>query len=498
MQTFRSQSAQSNNSSDEVGDGVGGVKKAKYVPYIPGETNLESEKPVENTDLQNAPAFESQRQNPPAAPAETMTQAIPQSNPDQVFKDQVFTPETAGTIAYTVPPQQQAPVYYAEPQYVQYAPVEPSFGTGRPAMDKDTFRKMIIGLFGGLFALFIILIIAFSGKNVQHKLPPDLLVFQPQAQQKILPPLTITGQARGYWFYNNEFPVIVYDSTDTAIAYGVAKTTADTNTKEFLPFTAVIEEYTFLPAKKRGYILFQRSTGDIQQGRQNTARVPIQFAEGTGIIPIVQTDTDPNSPDTPTTDPNNPNPPLVVVKQCGDGIDNDNDGSIDMQDAECHTDGNASNSVSYEKTRREDKITINLPDITVGQFVGDHNGFVTLYFPNTADDPINPSCSKVFPINRTLSPGPLGSTVEKTLRALMLGPTAEEGYGGFVSGMKKGMALDRIELVGDTLAIYVTSSTIVGDPSWCTLADIKKQIYQTMVQFAGVNNIRIYANGQIL
>ena len=43
-----------------------------------------------------------------------------------------------------------------------------------------------------------------------------------------------------------------------------------------------------------------------------------------------------------------PNPPPPPAPQCSDGIDNDGDGLIDATDPGCHSDGNASNTSSYD------------------------------------------------------------------------------------------------------------------------------------------------------
>ncbi len=58
--------------------------------------------------------------------------------------------------------------------------------------------------------------------------------------------------------------------------------------------------------------------------------------------PICHTDGNPNNPD--SYDPNLPE----SLTRCNDKIDNDNNGLIDIKDATCHTDGNADNPNSYD------------------------------------------------------------------------------------------------------------------------------------------------------
>lgn len=67
--------------------------------------------------------------------------------------------------------------------------------------------------------------------------------------------------------------------------------------------------------------------------------------------------TDPTPPVTPTPPvaPTAPvlTPPVSPSGACGDGVDNDGDGKVDVKDPECHTDGNPNNPLSYDASRGE-------------------------------------------------------------------------------------------------------------------------------------------------
>ncbi len=45
---------------------------------------------------------------------------------------------------------------------------------------------------------------------------------------------------------------------------------------------------------------------------------------------------------------------VTIQTQCNDGIDNDGNGDIDIDDPDCHTGGDATNSSSYDICRTED------------------------------------------------------------------------------------------------------------------------------------------------
>jgi hypothetical protein len=56
--------------------------------------------------------------------------------------------------------------------------------------------------------------------------------------QKINNPLRITGQARGYWFFEASFPIVLTDWNGLIIAEGFATANSEWMTENFVPFTA--------------------------------------------------------------------------------------------------------------------------------------------------------------------------------------------------------------------------------------------------------------------
>ena len=54
-------------------------------------------------------------------------------------------------------------------------------------------------------------------------------------------PLVISGEARGYWFFEATFPVILTDWNGRIIAQTYATAEGEWMTEEFVPFTATVE-----------------------------------------------------------------------------------------------------------------------------------------------------------------------------------------------------------------------------------------------------------------
>lgn len=80
-------------------------------------------------------------------------------------------------------------------------------------------------------------------ENIGNELEKaDLIRIEtPRPNQKISSPLTITGQARGTWFFEASFPVVLTDWDGKIIAEGVATAQSDWMTENFVPFKATLE-----------------------------------------------------------------------------------------------------------------------------------------------------------------------------------------------------------------------------------------------------------------
>lgn len=67
-----------------------------------------------------------------------------------------------------------------------------------------------------------------------------VLVDSPRPNDTIRSPLTITGQARGYWFFEASFPITLMDENGMGIAQGIATAQNDWMTTDFVPFIATL------------------------------------------------------------------------------------------------------------------------------------------------------------------------------------------------------------------------------------------------------------------
>lgn len=85
-----------------------------------------------------------------------------------------------------------------------------------------------------------------------------ILLENPQPLDTIASPLTITGQARGGWFFEADFPVVLTNWDGLIIAEGFATAEGDWMTEDFVPFSATLEFET-PDFGERGHLILQRA-----------------------------------------------------------------------------------------------------------------------------------------------------------------------------------------------------------------------------------------------
>lgn len=80
-------------------------------------------------------------------------------------------------------------------------------------------------------------------ENIGNELEKSdlIIVDNPRPNQKIISPLIVTGQARGYWFFEASFPVELLDENGMLITQGIATAKDEWMTEEFVPFEAKLE-----------------------------------------------------------------------------------------------------------------------------------------------------------------------------------------------------------------------------------------------------------------
>lgn len=122
---------------------------------------------------------------------------------------------------------------------------------------KYSFKIILVSLLliaGSLtYILYDGLMYLKSHNEVINTAPPDkqntnyfqykdlIRVNFPQEQEQIESPLIITGEARGYWFFEATFPITLTNWDGLIIAQGYATAQKPWMTDQYVPFTATLE-----------------------------------------------------------------------------------------------------------------------------------------------------------------------------------------------------------------------------------------------------------------
>ncbi|MBI5913361.1 PQQ-dependent sugar dehydrogenase [Candidatus Azambacteria bacterium] len=104
----------------------------------------------------------------------------------------------------------------------------------------------------------------------------DLIrVVAPGPGEAITSPITVKGEARGYWFFEASFPVKLFDGNGREIAVGIAQAEKEWMTTDFVPFSATL---TFTkPSTAAGTLVFEKDNPSGLPEHADALRIPVVF-----------------------------------------------------------------------------------------------------------------------------------------------------------------------------------------------------------------------------
>jgi len=105
----------------------------------------------------------------------------------------------------------------------------------------------------------------------------DLIrINSPRPTAEIISPLTIEGEARGYWFFEGSFPVVLLDKNNTLITEGFATAEGKWMTEDFVSFNAELQFEVQSPNTAGTLVLKKDNPSDIPE-LNDELLVPIIF-----------------------------------------------------------------------------------------------------------------------------------------------------------------------------------------------------------------------------
>lgn len=112
----------------------------------------------------------------------------------------------------------------------------------------------------------------------------QIQVYFPRLNEKIKSPLKIVGQARGNWFFEATFPIVLTDWDGKIISESYAQAKGEWMTTDFVPFEAVLnfESPVFPDApenhfSRRGYLILQKNNPSGLPEHDDSLEIPVIF-----------------------------------------------------------------------------------------------------------------------------------------------------------------------------------------------------------------------------
>ena len=105
----------------------------------------------------------------------------------------------------------------------------------------------------------------------------------PLAGDVITSPLTVSGEARGFWFFESSFPIVLTNWDGLIIAEGVATAEGDWMTEDFVPFTATLTfenpyDGSGPDFMRNGSLLLKKDNPSGLLKNSDALEVPVRFA----------------------------------------------------------------------------------------------------------------------------------------------------------------------------------------------------------------------------
>lgn len=139
-----------------------------------------------------------------------------------------------------------------------------------------------------LFTLAILIVAAFFVLTSQRSIDltplptktpdsssPLIKVYKPTPNQIVKSPIEISGEARGYWFFEASFPIRVYDANNVELGVVAAQAEGEWMTENFVPFKAKLEFKK--PTTETGTLVFEKDNPSGLPEHDDRISIPVKF-----------------------------------------------------------------------------------------------------------------------------------------------------------------------------------------------------------------------------
>jgi len=142
-------------------------------------------------------------------------------------------------------------------------------------MKRIIFIIIVISIVVGLASYFA----QFFDENIDIT-PSDksnmIVVATPIKDSEISSPLSVSGRARGNWFFEASFPITLVDSYNNVISESHVTAQGDWMTKDFVKFVGVLEFSNYIKGSKGKLILRKDNPSGLPE-HNDSVEIPIIF-----------------------------------------------------------------------------------------------------------------------------------------------------------------------------------------------------------------------------
>ncbi|MEK7650605.1 MAG: Gmad2 immunoglobulin-like domain-containing protein [Patescibacteria group bacterium] len=124
----------------------------------------------------------------------------------------------------------------------------------------------------------IILALVIVAVIYNQKVTPEnakIKLTDPKSNQIVSSPLTVTGEARGTWYFEASFPVRLLDENGQELAVMPAQAQGEWMTENFVPFSVTLAFPT--PATATGKLILQKDNPSGDPARDEQIEIPVRF-----------------------------------------------------------------------------------------------------------------------------------------------------------------------------------------------------------------------------
>lgn len=118
-----------------------------------------------------------------------------------------------------------------------------------------------------------------SSSTAQDDLSNDIKVSKPASGEAVASPLSLSGQARGSWYFEATAPVKVTDASGKVLGTGHIQAQGEWMTTNFVPFTGTIDfkVSTTSATTTSGFVVFNNDNPSGDPARSKSVSIPVVF-----------------------------------------------------------------------------------------------------------------------------------------------------------------------------------------------------------------------------